>query len=223
MQVAGHGPVCSVVRFVCPLFLLAEKEGRTPVTLKTGFMFDLKDDDDATWDAVVSRIEAQLLREGFKGKKSLVWGTKVRPNRRRRGSFRLKSPRQKKGPSESPKCLCAALTSSRIPERHARADRGGISTAQSIGDKVCRLGGEESLEKRTTEEDMVGEGKLSKCLGIPVLRALLFEKYDVIQLRVRAQDLPEKRKRSWQNLRQGKGEARETCQCGRKQMFWRRT
>lgn len=76
---------------VCLCFPAEEEDG-TPVTLESGFMFDVKEDAEATWAAVLQRVDAQLRREGFKGKRVAVWGTKVRPNLRRRCCLPSNSP-----------------------------------------------------------------------------------------------------------------------------------
>lgn len=76
-------------------FLAEEKDGRS-VTLESCFIVDVREDVEATWEAVLHRVDAQLRRQGFKGKRVAVWGTKVRPNRRCRYCLRFDSPQQKR-------------------------------------------------------------------------------------------------------------------------------
>lgn len=91
---AQHMLLVAATTHVSALFFLSEKQDGTPVTLERGFMFDIKEDVDDTWEAVLHRVDAQLRRQGFTGKRVPVWGAKVRPNRRRRCCLRFNSPRR---------------------------------------------------------------------------------------------------------------------------------
>lgn len=125
-----------------------------PVDVKSGFVFPVLDDDDDTWSMVIRRIEAELVRRGFPGKKSKCW----------RGRVRERSPRDcnNSGRVSSSCPYQHDLTSTELLPRRLTHDTDlrRVQPGKRAATKVLCLWDDEAIKIRgVEEEELVGKGK----------------------------------------------------------------